>query len=506
MKLKNVWYLVLVAIISFSVCTVFAKDVQDNRQREGGRGRNYYDRAGRGEGRIGSGQSGRGGQSRGGNAPPAIFHNKVPEHEIDIILGRPTDNSITFNIVAYDDVEACLEYGTKKDSLSSRTKTYQFKDQEPVEIVLTSLKPDTKYYYRLSSEELPKATEGTFHTQRSSGSSFTFTIQADSHIDLNTDVRLYERTLLNMLADRPDFLVDLGDTFMTGRARKYEPLSLYLAQRYYFGKVCHSVPLFLVLGNHDGEFAGGDTAPVLLRKKYYPNPFPDGFFTGNEVEKKGVGLLEDYYSWQWGNSLFVVLDPFWYTDRRQRGRDDNWYFSLGEAQYRWLKETLEGSEAAFKFIFIHHLVGGLNNNGVARGGAEAAKYFEWGGYSFDGRYDFREKRPGWEMPIHDMLVKNNVSVVFHGHDHFFAKQELDGIVYHLLPQPGHLKCTFPRNSADYGYVTGDIVGGSGYLRVSISASKATVDFVRAFLPSDEAGGRKNGEIAHTYTIKSGFAK
>jgi len=27
----------------------------------------------------------------------------------------------------------------------------------------------------------------------------------------------------------------------------------YLAQRFYFGQLCHSAPLFLVLGNHDGE-------------------------------------------------------------------------------------------------------------------------------------------------------------------------------------------------------------------------------------------------------------
>jgi hypothetical protein len=524
--LKKRWYLFIVVIVSLSICIVFAEEVPDNRPRE--RGRNYYERQGRdidrqasargrgnrqspGGGQRGSGQGGRGSQSRGGNSPPAIFKTEVPKHDIDIILGRPTKNSITFNIVAYDDVETWIEYGTEKAKLTKHTNTYKLKNKEPLETVLSSLKPDTQYYYKLyygrrDSKDSATTVNGRFHTHRPDGSDFTFVIQADSHIDINTEPQMYKLTLHNMLADRPDFLVDIGDTFMTGKARNYEPLSLYLAQRYYFGQACHSIPLFLLLGNHDGEPAGTDTTPVLLRKKYYPNPFPDSFYTGNEIEEKGIGLLENYYSWKWGNSLFVVLDPFWYTDRNQRGRDDNWYFSLGQAQYQWLKEILEQSMAPFKFVFIHHLVGGLNNNGVARGGAEAAKYFEWGGHSFDGNYDFKEKRPGWQMPIHDLLVKNNVSVVFHGHDHFFAKEELDGIIYQLVPQPGHTKYTYPRNAAEYGYGKGEVIGGSGYLRVKVSSSQAAVDFVRSFLPRDEAQDRKNGEIAYTYTISNSLEK
>ena len=61
--------------------------------------------------------------------------------------------------------------------------------------------------------------------------------------------------LANALADKPDFLIDLGDTFMTN---KYQPYTAaqkqYLAQRYFLGLLAPS-PLFLVLGNHDGEGA-----------------------------------------------------------------------------------------------------------------------------------------------------------------------------------------------------------------------------------------------------------
>lgn len=84
---------------------------------------------------------------------------------------------------------------------------------------------------------------------------------------------------------------------------------------------------------------------------------------------------------------------------------------------------------------FHQLVGGLDKGG--RGGVEAATLFEWGGREKDGRDTFAVNRPGWEKPVHKLLVENDVSAVFHGHDHFYAHQELDGIVYQLVPQPAH---------------------------------------------------------------------
>ncbi len=70
-----------------------------------------------------------------------------------------------------------------------------------------------------------------------------------------------------------------------------------------------------------------------------------------------------------------------------------------------------------------------------RGGVEVARLWEWGGENTEGEDEFAKQRPGWEMPIHDLLVKHGVSIVFHGHDHLFIKQDLDGIVYQEVPQP-----------------------------------------------------------------------
>ncbi len=183
-----------------------------------------------------------------------------------------------------------------------------------------------------------------------------------------------------------------------------------------------------------------------LGTHYFPNPRPNGFYTGNEVTDPILGPLENHYAWEWGGALLVVLGPYWPTTGR--GRKDNWHWTLGAQQYRWLQKTLERSRAAFKFVFIHHPVGAGGQ--PIRGGVEAARYNEWGGRNADGTEGFREHRPGWDMPIHQLLTEQGVSIVFHGHDHMFAREELDGVVYQLVPQPGNPRTGVPRNAQEYG--------------------------------------------------------
>ncbi len=104
------------------------------------------------------------------------------------------------------------------------------------------------------------------------------------------------------------------------------------------------------------------------------------------------------------------------------------------------------------------------------------------------------------MPIHQLLVANHVTAVFHGHDHLFAKQELDGIIYQEVPQPSAARYDAVNSALEYGYVSGNILGSSGHLRVTVSAAQVTVDYVRSYLPIDENTQRANGQIAFTYTL------
>ncbi|MGA1197382.1 MAG: DUF1566 domain-containing protein, partial [Candidatus Latescibacterota bacterium] len=381
------------------------------------------------------------------------------------LLGRPTDTSVTVNLVPATDMEVYLEYGIEINTYTHQTPIVSGQTGTPVEIVMNGLRPNTRYYYRTRYRQIGETVFKTrdvytFHTARSPGNTFTFAIQADPHLDERSSLELYHRSLENMAAYKPDFLIDLGDTFMC--EKHAEPFSeivqsaldyatvdrRYLYERGNFGKVTHSVPLFLVNGNHEGESGwslDGTANNVAVwattaRKKYYLNPIPNTFFSGNNKEEPIVGLRENYYAWTWGNALFVVLDPYWYTTNKpkQGGTADNWRWTLGETQYRWLQQTLETSSAQFKFMFAHHLVGGIHT-GEGRGGIEVAPYYEWGGKNADGSWGFDTKRPGWAKPIHQLMVDNNVTAFFHGHDHVFVKQDLNGIIYHEVPQPSNTK-------------------------------------------------------------------
>ena len=95
---------------------------------------------------------------------------------------------------------------------------------------------------------------------------------------------------------------------------------------------------------------------TLARKRYFPNPAADAFYSASTVAEPFVGTRDSFYAFEWGDALFVMLDPFWYT--RTRPNTDRWRWTLGEAQYQWLRRVLEGSTARFKFVFLHHLVGG----------------------------------------------------------------------------------------------------------------------------------------------------
>jgi len=437
-----------------------------------------------------------------------LFKTEVPAHPLDVVLGRPTKNSVAASVLAYTDREGLILYGPKAGAPTGKTAAFALKAGQPTEVSVVGLQPDTQYFYRLNTREgdgpWAAEPERSFHTQRAPGRSFVFTVQADPHLDYNTEPPVYLRSLANALADGPDFHIDLGDTFMVDKHRGRETASAqYVAQRYYFGQIAHTAPLFLVLGNHDGESGRwldgtGDNMAVwsnTQRKRYFPNPVPDRFYTGNATKDPQAGLLQDYYAWEWGDALFVVLDPFWFTTR-QRGGDDNWSRTLGREQYEWLTTTLTKSRAKFRFVFLHHLVGGLGKD--ARGGAEAALLYEWGGRNPDGTMAFQEKRPGWPMPIHELLAKNHVNIVFHGHDHIYAKQDLDGIVYQEVPQPGH-PLGGTRSAEEYGY-KGPVFGSSGHLRVTVSPEQSTVEYVRAVVPGITRTELANATVEQRYAI------
>ena len=140
------------------------------------------------------------------------------------LLGRPTDHSITIQAFFADSVEVSIQYGTNPGNYTSQSPWQAFSDSMPAEVVLSGLQADTRYFYRMNYR-LPGSTnviqrpEYTFQTQRPPGRPFSFVVEADPHLDGQSDSTLYKLCLQNQLEDQPDFMIDLGDIMMTDKLR-----------------------------------------------------------------------------------------------------------------------------------------------------------------------------------------------------------------------------------------------------------------------------------------------
>ena len=105
--------------------------------------------------------------------------------------------------------------------------------------------------------------------------------------------------------------------------------------------------------------------------------------------------------------------------------------------------------------------------------------------------------PDGTAPVHQLLVKYNVTAFFHAHDHEFAYEKRDGVVYQLLPMAAD--ATYGYGFAEYHTTdpyTLSVLPNSGHLRVTVTPSQVTVDYVRAFT----SGAGTNGQVAYTYTM------
>jgi len=440
-----------------------------------------------------------------------------------VVLGRPTANEISFSLSStclLSRARIFVEPATVAGSLVANavlSKIFTLEVDHPEIITVSSLSQDIRYVYTIIHEPVSGyvtcSTTHTFHTQRAPGSTFNFAIIADSHLGTpaHCDETRYARTLTNINYALPDFILSIGDDFRASKIKNpmYADVeALYRNQRPYFSIVGQDAALYNIVGNHElqaGWMLDGTENNVAIwavksRLGHFANPRPNNFYSGASAMHPFIpnGLLENYYSWKWGDALFVALDNYFYS----QGEDPNWSVSLGFEQFNWLRQVI-ATDASFKFIFHHHV------NGGARGGIEWASSYEWGGMTNANKesvtkFGFDKMRPGWGgKPIHQILVENGVDIVFQGHDHLYAKQDHpDGIIYLTVPMPGYNPDQFWGGTNDYSYafMSGVILAPSGHISVEVRPSEASVSYVLSKISGDDPNSGVNGEIAHSFTI------
>ena len=387
------------------------------------------------------------------------------------LIADPTERTVTLSLMAADQpVELQLLIGDEPH------RDFHLEAGEVRAVVVDGLSPGTVHDYRLEARahDAEDVYCGRLTTRRRPGSSFRFAVLADVHLPIFALNQWLDKTggplaamirfgrargkiagiLRRVLASirdlDVDFVVSLGDLVHiavdTPRSHLPPPdlRTAYRDLRSLLGPTTSQTALFTVLGNWDGE------------NGWIAEPFRRAARTAR-LEALPTPKGRSYYSWTWGDALLIVLDATGFTTRApklEEGGEHAW--TLGDAQLKWLEQTLASSSRRFKFLFMHHPVAGNGgddiNTAYARGGGRAA-------------------HRGEQTVVQELAERHGVQIIFHGHDHVFVDMTVNGVHYTL---PGSAGAPWKLTADATGYESFD--RRSGFATVEVAPDGVRVDF------------------------------
>ncbi len=420
------------------------------------------------------------------------------------LIFSPTENGFGVNAVAADGDPRTLKLFIQRsaDNRWTEVETVRYPAVDIAEWAVGGLSAGTVYPYAVVTDEkvLKEVNNisdsvraagllflGKAVTQRKRGESFRFVLIADTHLrphKVTPGLEIFageEQTLVSVARDieknLPDFIIHLGDVLdfhdygfndppPSGEVTRWG----YLNYRRLLGDMIGNTAHFMVIGNWDGENGDYNEEEINRSREqrllYMPGPEPDTY-------PEGGSRYEDYYAFTWGDALFIVLNVMTYTPTPHllssySGRVDDW--TLGSEQMSWFEKTLAGASSKWRFVFIHHTVGGkagdLDNSAYGRGGGQAAYV-------------------GEQAVVHALMLKYGVQIFFYAHDHVFTDMVVDGIHYTL---PGSAGAPWKFVTAETGYI--DYRPESGHCLVSVSPNNVVVESIAV-----------GGEVVYRYTLE-----
>jgi hypothetical protein len=407
---------------------------------------------------------------------PLSGRPRVPSLALSPFLARPTTSSIGVHVRnGEEDADARLEI--RESGLGPWTAAGPDRRAPAgafIDWSVGGLTAGRRYDYRVlvgaPGEALGAVDSGAFTTQRTGEETFTAALMTDAHTgsfpEDSDPVATLDDVVRNVVADRPELLIALGDNVAWYTSRELAQDSdrgarfSYDMYRRHMAPLTRSCPHFGLIGNWEGE--SGKFPPesqalmAAVRRSHTPNP-------DHTTYPQGGSEREDYYAFGWGPALFVTLNVQSYsepsgplaTQLDDVTRLSDW--TLGSAQLAWLEGVLSGSDHPYKFVCIHHPVGGNAGNAFetlyGRGGPRAAS-------------------AGEQATVHAMMRDLGVQIFFFGHDHVFLDEVVDGIHYTL---PGSCGAPWKFGTEITGYRS--YWPDSGHARLTVGPARTTVELV-----------------------------
>ncbi len=262
--------------------------------------------------------------------------NTVTTIEIDRgpYLQKASPSSMTVKWRTSTATESTIVYGTDINNLDQTFSDAAATTEH--EVSLTGLEPATVYYYelRIGTEVLLAAEPNLyFKTSPEAGTQEPITawILGDCGT-ANSNQRAVRNAYYNYIgADHTDMILFLGDNaYNSGTDQEYQ---YAVFENMYEDKLKNTVA-WSCLGNHDGYTADSDSQT---------GPYYDIFSFPRNGECGGVASgTEAYYSYDYGNVHFIVLDSY-ETDR-----------SVGGAMYNWCQNDIQNTLADWIVAYWHH--------------------------------------------------------------------------------------------------------------------------------------------------------
>ncbi|MFW6370524.1 MAG: alkaline phosphatase D family protein [Bacteroidota bacterium] len=356
-------------------------------------------------------------------------HKNQPVH--GPLLGAMTDNTskIWFRTWDESNVQVSLfahENGRKK--IIEETARTKAKEDYTAVVEIDGLKPDTRYYYRLTINGEPSDSTWSMKTVPATGEPGVFKVGFGGCSAYNPT---FERIWDTIATHDMDVFLTLGDNVYSNHHTlpQVNRFCYYQRQsRPEFKRFSSTIPYFGIWDDHDF----GENDSYGGPKKYEPewkvdilNVFKENFANPYYASN---GLPGVYFDYKIGDVQFFMLDGRYY--REPSTLEDP--SMLGEAQKEWLKKELLNSNATFKVI-----VSPVNWSDDSKG-LMAGRIDTWEGYKKE-----REE-------IFSFLGENKIQGVFllsadrHRHDvwrhdrgseyplYEFTSSRLTNIHYHAL--------------------------------------------------------------------------
>ncbi len=191
------------------------------------------------------------------------------------------------------------------------------------------LKPNTKYYYKVGSDNGKKSQVGQFKTAGKKGDPFNFVQYTDTqnafwNENVRNEAAFGADTLKNAIqtAGDPSFALHTGDFIETAEVED-EWKDLYKQSRPSF----MSLPVVATAGNHD-EYALNEEDEKLLTK------FNEHVNVPKENDAVNGG---SYYSFDYNGAHMVVAN----TNDNKKSKDNPDEKAIGKKQMEWIKKDIK---------------------------------------------------------------------------------------------------------------------------------------------------------------------